>query len=430
MSEREQLEQAREIIKQQSELLERLGKAAQPVGIVLQKLPGKKALIAIGGTPTIVEDPKVEPGKMVTVLQDTGQVMAIADLTMFYGDVLTITKVLPSGAVTVTVQGNEHVVLPGLFKDLKPFDKVLLDGQKLIVIDVIERYVPPKPKLAEPVQWSEIGGNDEAKAMLREAIEWPRKHGNLFRAYGAAAPAGALLYGPPGCGKTLLGKAVATAVGTGKAGGFFSIKGPEVLDPYVGVTEATIRDIFRKARDYYEAEGHEAVIFIDEADALLTARSTHGNYMGQTVVPAFLTEMDGLESKPAIVVLSTNRPDTLDPAITRDGRIDFKVGVKRPSQNEAVTIVNIYLKKTRVAHEGLAELAADRLYEGTNAKLPHSGALLAGVVAKAKSFAMRRDIDSTSGRATGIRKDDMNAAIDQTVMQELAVNTYNSNNRA
>jgi proteasome-associated ATPase len=229
--------------------------------------------------------------------------------------------------------------------------------------------------------------------------------------------------GPSGCGKTLLARAVATSVGADK-GGFLTIKGPEVLDPYVGVTEQTIRAIFKQAKEYKLAHNREAVIFVDEAESLLAKRGAWGNYMGQTVVPTFLTEMDGLEESCALVILATNRSDTLDPAVIRDGRIDHKIEVGRPTEEEAANIFEIYLNpmpvKTSMSVKQLAEQAAEVLYSVHNQHLPHSGAMIAGIVDKASSFAIRRSIEQRK-RDGAICQDDLFKAIEQVRHQENAV---------
>jgi len=231
--------------------------------------------------------------------------------------------------------------------------------------------------------------------------------------------------GPPGCGKTMLARAVATSVGADQ-GGFLTIKGPEVLDPYVGVTEQTIRAIFQQAREYKATHNREAVIFVDEAESLLAKRGAWGNYMGQTVVPTFLTEMDGLEESCALVVLATNRADQLDPAVIRDGRIDHKIDVARPTVEEAADIFAIYLAslpvQSAVGRGMLAEQAADVLYSVHNKHLPHSGAMIAGIVEKAASFAIHRAIEQRK-RDGAIIQDDLLRAIEQVRRQEASVRT-------
>lgn len=287
---------------------------------------------------------------------------------------------------------------------------------------------PARPMPANPspiFNGSGIGGQEEAKRVLREAVELPRLHPDLFKRFGKKGTKGILLMGPPGCGKTLLARAVATAVGADD-GGFLTIKGPEVLDPYVGVTEQTIRNVFQLAREYKAARKRDAVIFVDEAESLLAKRGGFGNYMGQTVVPTFLTEMDGLEESGAIVILASNRSDTLDPAVIRDGRVDHKIEVARPTQEDAANIFQIYLKglpvQSAMNTRDLAEYAADVLYCVHNKHLPHSGAMIEGIVNKATSFALHRAIDKgTPANKSFLIQDDLLRAIEQVRHQEGSV---------
>lgn len=418
-NDREMLEQARATLKEQSEILERLGKESLSLGVVIAKPEKGKALLDCGGVFKLVEDPGVDVGKTVTLVPMSNQILGVLKNPPMIGDEVTVVKTLASGSVEISANGQIHAVLPGNATGLKRGDKVLVDRTKSVVLDVIERVVEVKPKLTAPVLWSDIGGNRLAIQALREAIELPRKHPELFKQYKHRPASGILVYGPPGCGKTMLGKASATAMAKGAPGGFISIKGPEVLDPYVGVTEMSIREAYEKARAYFQQNGHEAIVFVDEAESLLAKRGTHGNYMGQTVVPTFLTEMDGLESTPVMTILSTNRPEILDPAVLRDGRIDHKIKIDRPDRSDGETIIDLYLSRTRVAEKGLASFTADRVYE---TDLPYSGALLEGVVAKAKTSAMRRDIKS--GKTTGVTRDDLHGAVAQVVKQESEANQY------
>lgn len=257
-----------------------------------------------------------------------------------------------------------------------------------------------------------------------------------------------LLYGSPGCGKSLLGKAVATALaaihGASAAGAFFYVKGPELLNMYVGNTEQNIRNMFMAARRHKKTHGFPALIFIDEADAILGKRSSGvggvGAAMSNTVVPAFLAEMDGLQDSGALVLLATNRPDTLDPAIVRDGRIDRRIRVARPSQSDARDILLKHFAKAPLAmpHEDAAHLAAAGLYDkalvlyrvrkhssvghGAAVTLGHmvSGAMLAGVVGRATSIAMQREIDG--GGEEGVTAHDIHAAVKQTFAQSRDMN--------
>ena len=176
------------------------------------------------------------------------------------------------------------------------------------------------------VTWNDVGGLDEIKQRLREAVQWPLKHPELFESLRLAPPKGALLCGPPGCGKTLLAKALATEAGVN----FVSVKGPELLSMYVGESERGLRDVFRKAR-----QAAPCIIFFDEIDALASTRSRGGNDSGVAarVLSQLLTELDGIEELKGVFVLAaTNRPDLLDPALLRPGRFDiqFDAAAARP----------------------------------------------------------------------------------------------------
>lgn len=175
------------------------------------------------------------------------------------------------------------------------------------------------------VTWDDIGGLVDAKQQMLEAVELPWKHPDLYAHYGKKPLRGVLLYGPPGCGKTMLGAAAASSLARthGKdqiESGYLYVKGPEILDPFVGVTEATIRELFERGRAHEKAHGYPATLFIDEADAILGKRGGNGpnsSIIDHTVVAQFLSEMDGLDKNGTIVILATNRADILDPAVTR-----------------------------------------------------------------------------------------------------------------
>lgn len=313
---------------------------------------------------------------------------------------------------------------------VKAGDTVLLDRTGSVALRII-----PKDRTAYSVEtstgveWSDIGGQDLAKAALQEAIEGPIRHTKLFKAYGKRPMKGVLLSGPPGCGKTLLAKAAANTIrtlhGTSEAEtAFIYVKGPEVLNMWVGNTEAQIRGLFTRAREHKAEHGYPAVIFIDEADAILGRRdSRHGSVLSSTVVPTFLAEMDGLTDSAAFILLATNRQDILDPAIVREGRIDRKIRVDRPQLRDTAQILSIHLGKTKVAEDPneLAGVAAAELFSDTHVLyrvglktkgvqqfcIRHlvSGAMLAGVVDMATSIAIRRD--TVTGKASGLTACDM-----------------------
>ena len=193
------------------------------------------------------------------------------------------------------------------------------------------------------VNWDQIGGLEDLKQKLIESVDWPLSHPKIFERMGISPPRGILLYGPPGCGKTLLARAVATET---KAN-FISIKGPELLSKYVGESEKAIREVFRKAR-----MAAPCIIFFDEFDSIAPSRGRHTTDSGvsEKVLSQFLTELDGLEVKKDIIVIAaTNRPDILDPALIRPGRIDRILLVPAPDEDGREQILNIFTKDMPLA---------------------------------------------------------------------------------
>jgi DNA polymerase III delta prime subunit len=196
--------------------------------------------------------------------------------------------------------------------------------------------------------WGDIGGQDEAKRELIRAIQWPVLYPELFVLFKRRRSRGVLLYGPPGCGKTLLGKAVVKLIAAlyhrkADDGGFKYVKGHQLLDQFVGNSEKAVKGLFDDSRRWREQRGYPAVLFFDEADALFKRRPSGGLENAFTLVPALLAEMDGMDESGAFVILATNRPDSLDLAITRPGRIDRRIRVTRPDQASAETIFRIHL---------------------------------------------------------------------------------------
>ncbi len=227
------------------------------------------------------------------------------------------------------------------------------------------------------VKWSYIGGLDDVKQQLKEAIEWPLKMPEKFKKMGINPPKGILLYGPPGCGKTLLAKAVATESNAN----FISVKGPELLSKWVGESEKRIRELFRRAKQVAPA-----IIFFDEIDALAPKRGrSASDTVSEKIVSQLLTEMSGIEDMEGVVVLAaTNRPDMIDPALLRPGRFDRQILVLPPDEKTRLKILEIKTKKMPLAKGvDLKELA--KKTEG------YSGADLEALVREAGMFALREN---------------------------------------
>lgn len=435
---RDALMKAKETIAQQQQMLEQLLQAPTTRGYVLS-INSQKVYISIPGVglaevpfpeePVHGKDiaPDIKAGSIVRV--QTQPVPAIVDIIKVgatdnsMGDIVTALKPGSNFEVEVEWQGTSRIVIfsPDL-KSPEIGDRLLVDVDCNIVI---RNMGLDESKFSfhgtTGVSWDQIGGLELAKEALQEAIELPFLHAELYKRYNKKPIKGVLLYGPPGCGKTMLAKAAATSLSklherSQADTGFIYVKGPELLNKYVGNTEAQVRSLFAQARKHHKNHGYPAVIFIDEADALLSARgSRHGMGIEGTVVPQFLAEMDGLDETGALVLLATNRPDSLDSAVVRDGRIDRKVQVTRPNQNEAVNIFKLYLKNQplhELSVDDMAQLAAQYIFSedlklSANLTLANlvNGAMIAGMVDKASTLALRREISKTGH--SGIGSDDM-----------------------
>jgi len=241
------------------------------------------------------------------------------------------------------------------------------------------------------VHWEDIGDLEEVKQELKESVEWPLKNPEVFKRMGITPPKGILLFGPPGCGKTLLARAVATE----SEANFISIKGPEVFSKWVGESERAIREVFRKAR-----MSAPAIVFFDEIDALVPRRGAGYADSGVTerVISQLLTEIDGIEPLQEVIILAaTNRPDILDPAVLRPGRLDRMIYVPEPDEEGRYQIFKIHTKNMPLAEDvDLRELA--RLTKG------YSGADIESVCREAALIALRRDINSKEVRFSDFRE--------------------------
>ncbi|MCE4607377.1 MAG: AAA family ATPase, partial [Caldisphaeraceae archaeon] len=228
------------------------------------------------------------------------------------------------------------------------------------------------------IHWDDIGGLEDIKQDLKEVVEWPLKYPNSFKRIGIEPPKGVLLFGPPGTGKTLLAKAVATESGAN----FITIRGPEVLSKWVGESEKTIREIFKKARQYAPA-----VVFFDEIDAIASLRGVDdGSRVGERIVSQLLTEIDGItELQNVVVIAATNRPEIVDPALIRPGRLEKLVYVPPPDVKGRLEILQIHTRNVPLAHDVDLREVAEKTYG-------YTGADLAALVREAAMSALREDI--------------------------------------
>ena len=255
--------------------------------------------------------------------------------------------------------------LPRIDLDSEFIDEELLEQMEVLKDDFDEALKEVLPSGIREVfvevpnvSWEDVGGLDELKQKLIEAVDWPLSHPKIFSRMGISPPKGILLYGPPGCGKTLLARAVATE----SKANFISIKGPELLSKWVGESEKAIREVFRKAK-----MASPCIIFFDEFDSIAPSRGRHTSDSGVTekVLSQMLTELDGLESKKDIVVIAaTNRPDILDPALIRPGRIDRILLVPAPDEMSRKAILKIFTEEMPLTNNLKIEALNDLIGDG------------------------------------------------------------------
>ena len=265
---------------------------------------------------------------------------------------------------------------PDMLMKLKVTKKDFIDAMKLVHPTLMREVLVEVPE----VRWDDIGGLEDVKQQLREAIEWPLKSPEIFEKMGIRPPRGVLLYGPPGCGKTLLAKAVATESGAN----FIAVKGPEILSKWVGESEKAIREIFRRARQVAPA-----VVFFDEIDSIAPARGMrHDTAVTDRIVNQLLAEMDGIQTlKNVVVIGATNRADILDPALLRPGRFDRVIYVPPPDRRARLEILKVHTRKVPLAEDVSLEKLAD-LTEG------YSGADLEALVREAVVLALREKFEA------------------------------------
>ena len=377
------------------------------------------------------------------------------------GEVVTVKEILDDQErAVISGRGDDEKVVELAEhlreKPLRTGDYLLLDSRANVAIERL-----PRPELEDllleevpDVSYEDIGGLRSQIEQITDAVELPYLHQDLFKEYDLPAPKGILLYGPPGCGKTLIAKAVANSLakkvavlsGDKEARSFFiNIKGPELLNKYVGETERQIRQIFQRAREK-ASEGWPVIVFFDEMESLFRTRGTGiSSDMESTVVPQLLAEIDGVEGLTNVIVIgASNREDLIDPAILRPGRLDVKIKIQRPNEQSANLIFSTYLttdlpldileiddlgggdpQKTvtvmieRTVEEMYREDEDNRFLEVTYQngdkevmyfKDFSSGAMIENIVRRAKKNAIKRSIATGS---EGIRLDDLLVSVRQ-----------------
>lgn len=326
---------------------------------------------------------QVKPGMTVLLNEHT---QAVASLGFEgYGDVVTVREVLDHDHLVVDLPNQSKAVarISGALDpdELRVGDTVTYDSRIQMVTSLVPHTDAQELVLEEvpDVTYDNIGGLGDQIDLIRDAVELPFLHPDIYRQYRLTPPKGILLYGPPGNGKTLIAKAVANSLAAraaersenGKKTGYFlNIKGPELLDKYVGETERQIRDIFSAARDKARA-GHPVVVFFDEMESLFRTRgSGRSSDVETTIVPQLLAEIDGVESLDNVIVIgATNREDMIDPAVLRPGRLDVKIRINRPNRAGAAEIFGLYLtedlpiSQAEVARAGSQQQAVARMIE-------------------------------------------------------------------
>jgi proteasome-associated ATPase len=452
--------EARHVIEKLEEVIKKVTSPANRIGTFLGATSKETAHIVVGGADYYCNvDPRIPLAKLkkgTRVLVNEAYVI-VGDLGFeTAGPVTKITEVIDNDRLRVgSEHGTQSMVLQRsadlAASTLKSGDEVRVDSNYRMALEMLsstkshEHYLDEVPELP----WEKVGGQEQALQAIKDAIELPLLHVDLFKKFQHATPKGFLLYGPPGCGKTLIGKATAynltrqlrERTGFAMHEYFMHVKGPEILNMWVGESERMVREIFATARDK-KREGFMPFLFIDEAESILgTRRASRYSNILSTLVPMFCSEMDGIDSlNDVVIILASNRADLIDPAILRPGRIDRKIKVNRPNRAGARDIFRIYLTSELPYDGALAKeadnigAAVERLIErfvdwqfarrdenkfleitfrsGRKEMLYRSdlisGAIIASIVERAKAMAIKRSI--ASERSEGITEDDLQLA--------------------
>ena len=470
------LREAREQIIALKEEVEKLTAPPSGFGVFLGVNDDGTINISSGGRKLRVNvhpdiDPKsLQPGQELMLNEALNVVEACTYEVQ--GEVVQLKEMLGVDRALVIGNADEERVVqigePLRNRTLRAGDSLLMDVRSGFVLEHL-----PKPEVEElileevpDISYQDIGGLADQIEQIRDAVELPFLHADLFAEHQLKPPKGILLYGPPGCGKTLIAKAVANSLAkkvaevTGQPSGrsyFLNIKGPELLNKYVGETERQIRLIFQRAKEKSN-EGVPVIVFFDEMDSIFRTRGSGvSSDVENTIVPQLLSEIDGVEQlKNVIVIGASNREDMIDPAILRPGRLDVKIKIERPDADAARDIFSKYLLASlplaedvvasaggdreaalaRIIDEGVKRMYSDadenRFLEVTYAngdkevlyfKDFNSGAMIENIVSRAKKMAIKRFLETGE---KGIKAADLFAAVtDEFKENEDLPNTTN-----
>jgi proteasome-associated ATPase len=467
--------QQRELeFKKVSEVVAKLTAPANRIGTLLEIPAAGLARIVVGGAEYYANvDPRVSDADLRIGTQILVNEAYAVIRTLGYdrnGPILKLAETLPDGRLRFEQDmGRQSLMLQRstdlLGVELSAGDHIRIDPSLRIALEKLVDRKASRHVLDETpkVTWEQIGGQSEAITAIRKAIEYPLVHAETFERFKFSQPKGFLLYGPPGCGKTLIGQAAAGSLAKrlsesqqGRepdqgnsppvtSGAFLHVKGPEILNMWLGESERMVRDLFAQARARRK-EGALPFIFIDEAESIVgTRRAMRSFNISNTLVPMFCSEMDGIESlRDVVIILASNRPDLIDPAVLRPGRIDRKIKVGRPNKAAAAEILKVYvtadlpldpkLVKDRGGEpvQAVVSLVEDiiemifrrteetrllsiRLRNGQSTVLYRgdlvSGAILASIVQRAKEKAIDRMVQS--GQPAGLLEEDLRAAVSE-----------------
>ena len=459
------LQQMREQIAMLRDEVDKLSAPPSQYGIFVGlNVDGTADIISAGRKFRVQLHPDLDPGQLRKgdeVVVNDSQNVILAQSTSAGGQIVTYKETLDDGRRAIVFgRGDDDRVME--FADhligqkLRTGETLLADARSGLLIERLPRPEVEELVLEEvpDITYEDVGGLDTQIEAITDAVELPYLHQHLFSEYDLPAPKGILLYGPPGCGKTMIAKAVANSLAkkvaqvTGRPNVrsyFLNIKGPELLNKYVGETERQLRLVFSRAREK-AAEGVPVIVFFDEMDSLFRTRGTGiSSDMESTIVPQLLAEIDGVEAlRDVIVIGASNREDLIDPAILRPGRLDVKIKIERPDERAAEQIFARYLTtdlpldaatveelgggdpakavqamiEATVAEMYRADVARQFLevtYQNGDKEILYfkdfaSGAMIENIVRRAKKLAIKREI---AGSGRGVRTADLLESISQ-----------------